>query len=77
MQKTVKKTVTPAVRIPKAGTITGQRDIVTQTNPYWHTIMEQLRTVAQLYCFQSVETSILEEEKTYQDYYKNQPDALE
>lgn len=78
MQKTAKKTITtPPVRTPKPGTISGQRDIVTQTSPHWNTIMQQLRTVAQLYGFQAVETSILEEEKTYTDYYKNQPDILE
>ncbi len=78
MQKIAKKTVTAApVRMPKSGAISGLRDIATQASPYWNTIMQEVRTVAQLYGFQSVETSILEDEKTYQDYYKNQPDLLE
>ncbi len=38
--------------------------------------MHHLRTVAQLYGFQPVETAILEEEKTYSEFYKNQPLAL-
>ncbi len=77
MQKIAKKTIVVTPKLPKAGAVTGLRDIVTQTNPYWSTIMHQLRTVAQLYGFQPVETAILEEEKVYTDFYKNQPQALE
>jgi histidyl-tRNA synthetase len=71
------KTLVVTPKFPKAGAITGLRDVVTQTNPYWSTIMHHLRTVAQLYGFQSVETAILEEEKTYTEFYKNQPQILE
>ncbi len=71
------KTIVVTAKLPKAGAITGLRDIVTQTNPYWSIIMHQLRTVAQLYGFQPVETAILEEEKTYADFYKTQPQVLE
>ncbi len=78
MQKTAKKTVIAApVRVPKAGTISGLRDITTQTSPQWNLIMEQVRTVAQLYGFLTVETAILEEQRVYADYYKNQPEVLE
>ncbi len=77
MQKTAKKTVVATVKIPKTGALSGLRDIVTQTNPHWNTILQQVRMVGQLYGFQPVETSILEEEKTYTDFYKNQPEILE
>ncbi len=83
MQKTAKKTAASTIstsstgRTSKPGSVSGLRDIVTQTSPHWNTIMQQVRTVAQLYGFQAVETSILEDEKTYQEYYKNQPEALE
>lgn len=77
MQKTAKKTIVVTAKLPKAGTIVGLRDIVAQTNPYWSMIMQQLRGIAQLYGFQPVETAILEDEKVYADFYKNQPQALE
>lgn len=77
MQKTVKKTVTVTVKVPKAGVLSGLRDIATQANPHWNTILQQVRAVGQLYGFQTVETSILEDEKTYTDYYKAQPEILE
>jgi histidyl-tRNA synthetase len=83
MQKVAKPTVPPkgkttaTPKMPKSGTISGLRDIVTQSNPYWALIMQQLRDVAQLYGFQPVETAILEEEKVYTEFYKNQPEALE
>lgn len=77
MQKVAKKTITVTAKLPKAGSISGLRDIGTQANPYWSLIMQQLRDVAQLYGFQPVETAILEEEKVYTDFYKNQPQALE
>ncbi len=77
MQKTAKKTIVVTAKLPKAGTVMGLRDIVAQTNPYWSMIMQQLRGIAQLYGFQPVETAILEDEKVYTDFYKNQPQALE
>lgn len=77
MQKVAKKTVTITAKLPKAGTISGLRDIGSQINPYWSIIMQQLRGIAQLYGFQPVETAILEEEKVFTDFYKNQPQALE
>lgn len=77
MQKTAKKTATSTVKPTKSNPITGLRDIAAQSSPFWNTILQEVRTVAQLYGFQPVETSILEEEKTYLDYYKNQPQFLE
>ena len=79
MQKTAKKTAAtaPATRVPKVAALSGQRDIITETNPYWNIVMQQLRTVARLYGFKPAEVSILEEEKTYTDYYKNQPEILD
>lgn len=77
MQKTAKKTVAPTAKLPKAGTLTGLRDIAAQASPYWNIILHQVRSIAQLYGFQPVETAIVEEEKVYIDYYKNQPQALE
>lgn len=76
MQKIAKKTITVTTKLPKAA-VTGLRDIATQTNPYWNIILQQVRGIAQLYGFQTVETAILEEEKVYTDFYKNQPKALE
>lgn len=77
MEKTAKKTVVITAKLPKAGAMTGLRDIGAQSNPYWSVIMQQLRGIAQLYGFQPVETAILEEEKVYTDFYKNQPEVLE
>ncbi|HEX3099624.1 MAG TPA: ATP phosphoribosyltransferase regulatory subunit [Patescibacteria group bacterium] len=81
MQKTAKKTTISSgvvtAKLPKAGAITGLRDIAAQANPYWSIILQQLRATAQSYGFQPVETAILEEERVYTDFYKTQPEALE
>lgn len=77
MQKIAKKTVAPAAKLTKAGALTGLRDITTQASPFWNVILHEVRNIAKLYGFQPVETAILEEEKTYTDYYKNQPHLLE
>ncbi len=77
MQKIAKKTIVVTAKLQKSGGITGLRDIATQSNPYWSLIMHQLRGIAQLYGFQPVETAILEEQKVYADYYKNQPQILD
>lgn len=72
-----KNITTPTTKAPKAGALTGLRDITTQSNASWNLILHQIRAIAQLYGFQPVETAILEEEKTYTDFYKNQPHILE
>lgn len=77
MQKIAKKTIAPATKLPKAAALTGLRDITAQTSPFWNVILHEVRNIAKLYGFQPVETAILEEEKTYTDFYKNQPHLLE
>lgn len=77
MQKIAKKTIVATAKLPKAGTLTGLRDIGAQTNPYWNLIMHQLRGIASLYGFQPVETAILEEERVYTEFYKTQPEVLD
>ncbi len=77
MQKTAKKTATLATKLSKAGAMTGLRDITTQVSPFWNVILHEVRNIAKLYGFQPVETAILEEEKIYTDFYKNQPQLLE
>lgn len=61
----------------KPGSLNGLRDIVTQTNPHWNLILKRLLKVGKMYGFQRVETPIVEEEKTYTDFYKDQPSVLE
>ena len=77
IQKTAKKTATLATKLSKAGAMTGLRDITTQVSPFWNVILHEVRNIAKLYGFQPVETAILEEEKIYTDFYKNQPQLLE
>lgn len=77
MQKTAKKTTTTATKLSKAGAMTGLRDITTQVSPFWNVILHEVRNIAKLYGFQPVETAILEEEKIYTDFYRNQPQLLE
>lgn len=75
--KIAKKAMVPAAKLAKAGALIGLRDIASQSHQYWNMILQEIRTVAQLYGFQPVETAILEEQKVYSDYYKNQPELLE
>lgn len=92
MQKTAKKvtektgktgkTAAKAVaksssRTAKTGGFTGLRDITTYSSSCLYTIMHQIRNIAGLYGFQPVETAIVEEEKVYSDFYKNQPQLLD
>ena len=72
-QRVVKKTIVQT----KPGSLNGLRDIVTQTNPYWNSILKRLHNIGQMYGFQQVETPIMEEEKIYTDFYKDQPRVLE
>jgi histidyl-tRNA synthetase len=71
------KVVAPAAKLSKAGAITGLRDITSQSGPFWNLILHQVRNISQLYGFHPIETAILEEEKVYTDFYKNQPHLLE
>lgn len=73
MQKTAKKIATGA----KPGTLNGLRDIVTQHDPHWNAILKQLQHIGKMYGFKQIETPILEEEKVYTDFFKDQPQALE
>ncbi len=72
-QRVVKKTIVQT----KPGSLNGLRDIITQTNPYWNLILKRLQTIGRSYGFQQVETPIVEEEKIYTDFYKDQPRVLE
>lgn len=72
-QRVAKK---PATQI-KPGSLHGLRDIVAQTNPHWQAVLKQLLQVSKMYGFQRVETPIVEEEKVYTDYFKDQPQALD
>lgn len=73
MSKTVKKS-TVAI---KPGSLNGLRDIFTQTNPHWFSIMKQLQSIGRSYGFMQVETPIIEEEKTYTDFFRDQPELLQ
>lgn len=61
----------------KPGSLNGLREISAQIDPYWHTIIDQLRATAKAYGFLDIETPIIEEEKIYTDFFKDQPGALE
>lgn len=71
------KTVTKKSVATKPGSMNGLRDIYTQTSPYWHAILKRLRKTGKSYGFMPVETPIVEEEKTYTDLYRDQPQVLE
>lgn len=73
MQKTIKKTVTQN----KAGTLYGLRDLITQTNPYLNLLLHRLQSVGRNYGFQLIEMPMLEEGKTYTDFYKDKPGELD
>ncbi len=60
----------------KPGSLNGLRDIVTQTSPHWNAILKRLLNVGKMYGFQRIETPIVEEEKVYTDFYKDQPNTL-
>lgn len=71
--KVAKKTVITT----KPGSLNGVREIFSQTDPNFHIIIEQLRSTGKAYGFLDIETPIIEEEKIYTDFYKDQPGALE
>lgn len=73
MQKTAKKVAATT----KPGSLNGLRDIVTQRDPHWNAILKQLQHIGKMYGFKQIETPMLEEEKVYTDYFKDQPGALE
>ena len=54
----------------KPGSLNGLREISTQMDPYWHTIIDQLRSTGKAYGFLDIETPIIEEEKIYTDFFK-------
>ncbi len=61
----------------KPGSVNGLREIATQLDPVWHVIINQLRATGKAYGFLDIETPIIEEEKIYIDFFKDQPGALE
>lgn len=92
MQKTVKKVTTatkpvppvaPEIKRPRSstrggpGSLNGLRDIVTQRDPYWSAILKQLQHIGKMYGFKQVEMPMLEEEKVYTDFFKDQPGVLQ
>ncbi len=77
VEKSAKTTPKTSAKTVKAGSITGLRDITTHSSACLNTILHQVRNIANLYGFQPVETAIVEEEKVYADFYKNQPQSLD
>ncbi|HMR55656.1 MAG TPA: ATP phosphoribosyltransferase regulatory subunit, partial [Candidatus Doudnabacteria bacterium] len=71
------KTATKKSAATKPGSINGLRDIYTQTSPHWHAILKRLRKTGKSYGFMPVEAPIVEEEKTYTDLFRDQPQVLE
>jgi len=71
------KTVTKKSTATKPGSMNGLRDIYTQTSPHWHAILKRLRKTGKSYGFMPVEAPIVEEEKTYTDLFRDQPQVLE
>ncbi len=61
----------------KPGSLNGLRDIFSQSGAYWNTILERLHETSRNYGFLSVETPILEEEKTYNEIFRDQPLVLQ
>lgn len=61
----------------KAGALYGLRDIATQASPDLNAIVAALFAVGQNYGFKRIETSLVEESKTYSDYYKDRPYEME
>lgn len=73
MTKVAKKIPTAT----KPGTLHGLRDIFTQTGPYWNSIIKRLHKTSRSYGFLPIETPIVEEEKTYNDIFRDQPHILQ
>lgn len=73
MSKIAKKTAVAT----KPGSINGLRDIFAHTNPHWSLILKKLQHMSRAYGFDQVETPIIEEEKIYTDFFKDQPQALQ
>lgn len=61
----------------KPGSFNGLKDISAQTNPQWRMILRHLRKLGKAYGFLPIEVPIIEEEKIYNDVYKDQPEVLE
>lgn len=73
MAKVSKKISTPT----KPGLLYGWREIDTQSNPKWAALVRQLHNIGKSYGFLRMEAPILEEEKVYLDFYKDQPHLLQ
>lgn len=71
------KTATKKSTATKPGSMNGLRDINTQTSPHWHAILKRLRKTGKAYGFMPVEAPMVEEEKTYTDLFRDQPQVLE
>lgn len=69
-----------AKKIPaatKPGSLNGLKEIFTQSGPYWNTILKRLHKTSRSYGFLPIETPIVEEEKTYNDIFRDQPHILQ
>lgn len=53
-----------------------ENNVVAREVGFASLVLKQIRHIAQLYGFESIEPPILEDEKVYSDFYKNQPDIL-
>lgn len=63
--------------VAKPGSLNGLREIFTQSGPYWNTILKRLYKTSRSYGFLPIETPIVEEEKTYNEIYRDQPNLLQ
>lgn len=73
MTKSVKKTTVAT----KPGSINGLREIFANANPHWPVVLKRLHHTSNAYGFDRVETSMIEEEKVYNDFFKDQPTHLQ
>lgn len=64
----MKKTTSSSSRLQ---TITGAKDVITQTDPIWNLVVKSFCTIGQVYGFLRVETPILEDAQLYQNFAKD------
>ncbi|MEZ4180095.1 MAG: ATP phosphoribosyltransferase regulatory subunit [Candidatus Doudnabacteria bacterium] len=75
MPKTATKktsSVKPKVKVKSA-----LQSSATKNSPHWNSILKRLQKIGRAYGFVRIETPIVEEEKTYSHFYKDQPSFLD
>lgn len=77
MSKIAQKSKTSPKPKPRAKVKSALQSQATKNSPHWNTILKQLQKVGRAYGFIRLETPIIEEEKTYSHFYKDQPEVLE